>query len=131
MTDPTRTVALRDERDVAAARNAAARACDEAGAKALRKVRFVTAVSEIARNAIDHGGGGSIEIRLSLSPRRITALCVDDGPGIANMDLALTDGYSTARSMGKGLGGARRLVDRFEMRNRPEGGLEVWMSSAL
>lgn len=128
---PTRTVPLRVERDIAAARSAVSRACDSLGAGALRKVRFVTAVSEIARNAVDHGGGGEMRIDVQERPPRIQVRCIDDGPGIADIEGAMQDGFTTARSMGKGLGGARRLVDRFEIRNRPEGGLEVTMSSAL
>lgn len=125
------TVPLRVERDIAAARSAVSRACDSLKAGALRKTRFMTAVSEIARNALDHGGGGSLEIETLGMPPRIYVRCIDDGPGIPDIDAAMRDGFSTARSMGKGLGGARRLVDQFEIRNRPEGGLEIRMSSAL
>ncbi|PYE85598.1 ATP-binding protein [Pseudoroseicyclus aestuarii] len=126
-----RRIELKAERDIAAARSAVSRACDELQASALRKVRFVTAVSEIARNALEHGGGGTLEISASRAPRRIAVLCHDNGPGILDIDQAMRDGFTTAGSMGKGLGGARRLVDRFEIRNRPEGGVEVRMSSQV
>ncbi|KAF0676681.1 ATP-binding protein [Profundibacterium mesophilum] len=124
-------VALRDEHDIALARREVAKACDRLKAGALRKVRFITAVSEIVRNAVDHGGGGQIEIDVDQANKMITVRCTDTGPGIPDMDLAMKDGYSSARSMGKGLGGAKRLVDRFRIENRPEGGIEIWMSSRL
>ncbi len=126
-----RHVPLRAERDIALARAAAGQLCDALGSGALRKTRFVTAVSEIARNAVDHGGGGMLVLQGDARRRAIFARCVDDGPGIAEIERALGDGYSTAGSMGKGLGGARRLVDRFELGNRPEGGLWVELRSSL
>jgi serine/threonine-protein kinase RsbT len=101
------------------------------GVGSLRKVRFVTAVSEIVRNAVDHGGGGEIHIYALERPRRIAVRCVDSGPGIADIEAAMADGFSTARSMGKGLGGARRLVDQFTIAPRPEGGIIVEMLASV
>ncbi|MGR3593582.1 MAG: ATP-binding protein [Limimaricola soesokkakensis] len=126
---PAGRVELRQERDVAAARIAVSKAMDALGARALRKTRFVTAVSEIARNALDHGGGGVLEIYRLDRPRRIMIRCSDQGPGIANIDQAMTDGFSTARSMGKGLGGARRLVDAFRIESRVGAGTTIEMEA--
>nr|WP_306467257.1 ATP-binding protein [Limimaricola sp. G21655-S1] len=120
---------MRQERDVAAARIAVSKAMDALGARALRKTRFVTAVSEIARNALDHGGGGVLEIYRLDRPRRIMIRCIDQGPGIADIDQAMTDGFSTARSMGKGLGGARRLVDAFRIESRVGAGTTIEMEA--
>nr|WP_221188827.1 ATP-binding protein [Limimaricola variabilis] len=120
---------MRQERDVAAARLAVSRVMDAMGARALRKTRFVTAVSEIARNALDHGGGGVIEVWRLDRPARIMIRCRDEGPGIADIDQAMTDGFSTARSMGKGLGGARRLVEAFRIDSRPGVGTTVEMEA--
>lgn len=126
---PAGRVELRQERDVAAARIAVSKAMDALGARALRKTRFVTAVSEIARNALDHGGGGVLEIYRLDRPRRIMIRCIDQGPGIADIDQAMTDGFSTARSMGKGLGGARRLVDAFRIESRAGAGTTIEMEA--
>ncbi|WP_370161042.1 ATP-binding protein, partial [Limimaricola soesokkakensis] len=111
------------------ARIAVSKAMDALGARALRKTRFVTAVSEIARNALDHGGGGVLEIYRLDRPRRIMIRCSDQGPGIADIDQAMTDGFSTARSMGKGLGGARRLVDAFRIESRVGAGTTIEMEA--
>ena len=127
--EPAARVELRQERDVAAARIAVSRAMDAMGARALRKTRFVTAVSEIARNALDHGGGGVLEVYRLERPLRIMSRCRDEGPGIADLDQAMTDGFSTARSMGKGLGGARRLVEAFRIESRPGSGTTVEMEA--
>lgn len=128
---PVATVPLRDERDIAAARLAVSRQMDLMGVRALRKVRFVTAVSEIVRNAVDHGGGGEMKIFVQERPSQIWVRCTDDGPGIPDVDEALRDGFTTARSMGKGLGGAKRLVDSFEITNRDSGGTIVEISATL
>lgn len=127
--EPAARVELRQERDVAAARLAVSRVMDAMGARALRKTRFVTAVSEIARNALDHGGGGVIEVWRLDRPAQIMIRCRDEGPGIADIDQAMTDGFSTARSMGKGLGGARRLVEAFRIDSRPGVGTTVEMEA--
>lgn len=128
---PAGRVELRQERDVAASRIAVSKAMDALGARALHKTRFVTAVSEIARNALDHGGGGVIEIYRFEHPRRIIIRCSDKGPGIADIEQAMTDGFSTARGMGKGLGGARRLVDAFRIESRPGAGTTIDMEANL
>ena len=128
---PVATVPLRGERDIAVARIAVSRALDGLGAGTLAKVRFVTAVSEIVRNAVMHGGGGEIAIFAENRPRTIRVRCTDQGPGISDVERALQDGFSTARSMGKGLGGARRLVDRFDLRSTPGQGTTVEMTTKL
>jgi serine/threonine-protein kinase RsbT len=125
------TVPLERERDIAAARIAVSKVLDQLGAKTLAKVRFVTAVSEIARNAVVHGLGGAMEISVLDRPPGIHVRCTDSGPGIPDVDRAMADGYSTAGSLGKGLGGARRLVDRFLIENRPGGGTIIELTSHL
>ncbi len=115
----TSEVVLNVERDVAVARRAVSKAMDAIGAKATLKTRFVTAVSEIARNALVHGGGG---VLLVFSDGDVVYIeCRDDGAGIPDIDAALRDGFSTAKSLGKGLGGAKRLVARFEIETSSEG----------
>jgi serine/threonine-protein kinase RsbT len=79
------------------------------------RTKFVTAASELGRNALVHGGGGTMSLTEMHQNGRFGLKLVfeDSGPGIENVERALTDGFTTARSMGLGLGGARRLVNEF------------------
>ncbi|GIF45508.1 serine/threonine-protein kinase RsbT [Asanoa ferruginea] len=81
------------------------------------QTKLVTAASELARNTLVYGGGGGAEVTLVDNGRRkgIRIVFADDGPGIADLDLALTDGYTTGGGLGLGLSGARRLVDEFDI----------------
>ncbi|WP_328464289.1 ATP-binding protein [Actinoplanes sp. NBC_00393] len=79
------------------------------------QTKLVTAASELARNTLVYGGGGTVEVSRVRNERRagIRIVFADQGPGIADLDLALTDGYTTGGGLGLGLSGARRLVDEF------------------
>jgi serine/threonine-protein kinase RsbT len=79
------------------------------------QTKLVTAASELARNTLVYGGGGTVEVSRADNGRRqgIRIVFADEGPGIADLDLALTDGYTTGGGLGLGLSGARRLVDEF------------------
>jgi serine/threonine-protein kinase RsbT len=81
------------------------------------QTKLVTAASELARNTLVYGGGGSVEVTLVDNGRRkgIRIVFADQGPGIADLDLAFTDGYTTGGGLGLGLSGARRLVDEFDI----------------
>ncbi|MET0419617.1 MAG: anti-sigma regulatory factor [Actinoplanes sp.] len=81
------------------------------------QTKIVTAASELARNTLVYGGGGAVEVARVDSGRRqgIRILFTDQGPGIADLDLAFTDGYTTGGGLGLGLSGARRLVDEFDI----------------
>ena len=81
------------------------------------QTKLVTAASELARNTLVYGGGGTVEVSSIDNGRRkgIRIVFADQGPGIADLDLALTDGYTTGGGLGLGLSGARRLVDEFEI----------------
>ena len=81
------------------------------------QTKLVTAASELARNTLVHGGGGRAEVEpVSNGSRRgIRIRFVDEGPGIADIDRALTDGYSSGGGLGLGLSGARRLMDEFQL----------------
>ncbi|WGS54979.1 anti-sigma regulatory factor (plasmid) [Paraburkholderia sp. D15] len=83
----------------------------------LERTKFVTAASELARNTLVHGKGGTLTIsEVSQAGRTGIKLVFEDaGPGIPDIERALEDGFSTAKSMGLGLGGARRLVSEFEI----------------
>jgi serine/threonine-protein kinase RsbT len=81
------------------------------------QTKLVTAASELARNTLVYGGGGTVEVDRIDNGRRsgIRVVFADQGPGIADLDLALTDGYTTGTGLGLGLSGARRLVDEFDI----------------
>ncbi|WP_067494396.1 ATP-binding protein [Actinoplanes sp. TFC3] len=81
------------------------------------QTKVVTAASELARNTLVYGGGGSVEVLRVENGRRagVKIVFADQGPGIPDLDLALTDGYTTGGGLGLGLSGARRLVDEFEI----------------
>lgn len=91
------------------------------------QTKLVTAASELARNTIKYGGGGEVHIAcLSDGVRHGVRLAfADDGPGIADLQRALTDGYTTGAGLGLGLGGAKRLVDEFDIDTRPGEGTVV------
>lgn len=91
------------------------------------QTKIVTAASELARNTLVYGGGG--EARLAIiardGRRGVRAVFHDEGPGIADVQQALTDGYTTGGGLGLGLSGARRLVDEFDMETAPGVGTRV------
>lgn len=124
-------LALQTPEDVTRARAVATRAMESIGASVLKKTRFVTAVSEIARNTVQHGGGGTAEFMTDhlRGERAIIAVFRDTGPGIEDIERALSDRYSTAGGMGLGLGGAKRLSDLFNITSTPGDGCEVRLGS--
>ncbi|MEU5903808.1 anti-sigma regulatory factor [Micromonospora sp. NPDC047527] len=91
------------------------------------QTKVVTAASELARNTLVYGGGGSVEVTIVDNGRRkgVRIVFADSGPGIADLDLALTDGYTTGGGLGLGLSGSRRLVDDFEIETSPETGTRI------
>lgn len=98
------------------------------GLSLVDQTKVVTAASELARNALVHGGGGAARVEVVTSTAGRTGVRIDvtdDGPGIADVDLALTDGWSTGDGLGLGLSGARRLVDEFELTSKPGNGTSV------
>jgi serine/threonine-protein kinase RsbT len=91
------------------------------------QTKIVTAASELARNTLVYGGGGSVEVSRVDNGRRpgIRIVFADEGPGIADLDLAFTDGYTTGSGLGLGLSGARRLVDEFDIDTAPGRGTSI------
>jgi serine/threonine-protein kinase RsbT len=81
------------------------------------QTKMVTAASELARNALTYGGGGRAEIEvLTSGPKRgLRVVFIDQGPGIPNVADAMRDGFTTGNGLGLGLGGAKRLVNEFEI----------------
>jgi len=100
----------------------------KSGLSLVDQTKVVTAASELARNALVHGGGGLARVEVvtsDLGRNGIRVGFTDEGPGIADVDLALTDGWSSGDGLGLGLSGARRLVDEFELTAKPGSGTSV------
>ena len=100
----------------------------KSGLSLVDQTKVVTAASELARNALVHGGGGLARVDVvtsALGRNGIRIGFTDEGPGIADVDLALTDGWSSGDGLGLGLSGARRLVDEFELTSKPGSGTSV------
>jgi serine/threonine-protein kinase RsbT len=119
---------VRSDVDLMAVREAARGAAAEAGFSLVNQTKLVTAVSELARNALVHGGGGMARVEVVTSGTGKPGVRIDftdDGPGIADVDLALTDGWTSGDGLGLGLSGARRLVDEFELNSKPGSGTSV------
>ncbi len=106
--------------DVVLVRQRAREHSQRVGLSLLETTKLVTAASELARNALEHGGGGRAEIELiAAGPRRgIQMVFIDEGPGIVDLDQALTDGFTTGKGLGLGLSGSRRLVNEFEIESK-------------
>jgi serine/threonine-protein kinase RsbT len=100
----------------------------ECGLSLVDQTKLVTAASELARNTLVHGGGGKARVEVVRSARGRAGVrvdFVDEGSGIADVELALTDGWSSGSGLGLGLPGARRLVDEFELTSAPDTGTSV------
>lgn len=99
----------------------------EVGLSLVDQTKIVTAASELARNTLDYGGGGRVIFEnISDGMRRGLRLTFDDsGPGIADVQLALKDGYTTGNGLGLGLGGAKRLCNEFSIESQPGAGTRI------
>ena len=117
---------LRDDADLARLRHRLRALAEARGADAWQTVRLLTVASELGRNCVVHGGGGHCLVEVpDASAPEVRLTFVDAGPGIADPEAALVDGYSSAGSLGLGLGGSRRLADRFELDSAPGRGTRV------
>jgi serine/threonine-protein kinase RsbT len=113
----TETLELRSAADVVSVRQAVRTWAIEAGFSLVDQTKMVTAASELARNTIDYGGGGTATLDLIIEgPRRgLRVVFEDTGPGIADIQQAMTDHFTTGNGLGLGLGGAKRLVNEFNI----------------
>ncbi len=121
------SIAVRIEQDVVMARQAVRKLAQDCGMRLIDQTKLVTAVSELARNTVVYGGGGDMDWSIVDEGTR-TGLCLtfrDEGPGIADIKLALTDGWTSGGGLGLGLTGARRLVDEFELESAPGIGTRI------
>jgi len=122
----TEKLPVETSEDVVRVRQAVRAWAVELGFSLVDQTKIVTAASELARNTLDYGGGGTVEIEALAAPQRGVRLTfADQGPGIADIEAALRDGYTTGNGLGLGLGGARRLVNEFDIHTRPGEGTRV------
>jgi serine/threonine-protein kinase RsbT len=118
---------LKNEHDIVLGRQAVRRLAQDQGFSLVDQTKLVTAASELARNAVVYGGGGELkwEILTNGTKRGVRLIFQDQGPGIGDLDLALTDGWSSGSGLGLGLTGARRLVNEFELQSALGAGTRV------
>jgi serine/threonine-protein kinase RsbT len=121
------TLSIKSSEDVVRVRQVARELAVAQGLSLVDQTKIVTAASELARNTLDHGGGGTVRLEaLSKEARKGLRLIFEDqGPGIPDIDLALKDGYTTGGGLGLGLSGAKRLSNEFEIFSRVGEGTRV------
>ena len=115
------------EQDVVLARQVARKLATECGMRLIDLTKLVTAVSELARNTMVYGGGGDMDWQILDENARTGLRLVfrDEGPGIPDIKLAMTDGWTSGSGLGLGLTGAKRLVDEFELDTAPGQGTRI------
>ena len=118
---------IRSSEDIVAVRQQVRARAVEIGLGLVDQTKVVTAASELARNTLIHGGGGWSVLELIENPGRrgVRLTFEDNGPGIADIDRALQDGFSTGSGLGLGLGGAKRLSNEFEITSAPGAGTKI------
>lgn len=118
---------LRTEEDVVRVRHLVRQWATQAGFNLVEQTKLITAASELGRNTLVHGGGGTVEFTaLDDGPRRgVRVTFIDHGPGIPDIEKALRDGFTTGGGLGLGLGGAKRLVNQFDIQSRVGEGTRV------
>ena len=118
---------LRTEHDIVGARQAVRKMTLELGFSLVDQTKMVTAASELARNTVIYGGGGVLqwEMLLDGAKKGLRLTFKDEGPGIPDMALAMTDGWTSGSGLGMGLSGAKRLVNEFDIDTKPGKGTRV------
>lgn len=122
------SIPVRSSEDVVKVRQAVRSRAMDLGFSLVEQTKIVTAASELARNTLTYGGGGEARLeRLYDGPKRMGLRLTfeDRGPGISNIELALTDGYTTGGGLGLGLGGAKKLSHEFDIWSQPGAGTRV------
>jgi serine/threonine-protein kinase RsbT len=118
---------IRTTEDIVSVRQAVRKKAISLGFGLVDQTKVVTASSELARNTLDYGGGGTAHLEILENDRRtgLRLIFEDQGPGIADIDLALSDGFTSGSGMGLGLGGSKRLSHEFEIQSAPGAGTRV------
>ena len=123
----TDALPIRSEQDIVLARQAVRKLTQSLSFSLVDQTKMVTAASELARNTLIYGGGGSLVWETLSDGARVGLRLTfkDEGPGIADVGLALTDGWTSGSGLGLGLSGAKRLVNEFEIDSKPGCGTRV------
>jgi serine/threonine-protein kinase RsbT len=123
-------VPLRSSDDVVRVRQAVRARAIAAGFSLVDQTKIVTAASEIGRNTVDYGGGGTLRIEVLRDGQRrgVRLTFTDQGPGIADIATAMKDGYTTGHGLGLGLSGAKRLCNEFDIKSTPGQGTMVMLA---
>jgi serine/threonine-protein kinase RsbT len=118
---------LRSDEDVVALRKHVRERAVAIALSLVDQTKLVTAASELARNTLKYGGGGMVYLDVLTDGFRkgVGLIFIDNGPGIADLDMALRDGFTTGGGLGLGLGGSKRLVDEFDIDSRAGEGTAV------
>lgn len=121
------TIPVANEADVVKVRQAVRTFAVEIKLSLVDQTKVVTAASELGRNLLIYGGGGEVRLEIvKIGPRQGTRIVFEDrGPGIPDIEQAMRDGFTSGSGMGLGLGGARRLVNEFEIISKPGEGTRV------
>jgi serine/threonine-protein kinase RsbT len=121
---------IRSSDDVVRVRQRTRVLATEAGLSLVDQTKIITAASELARNTLDHGGGGEVRIELLDNGARkgVQLVFQDRGPGIPDLQAALSDGFTTGGGLGLGLGGARRLSNDFSIESKIGQGTKVMIA---
>lgn len=132
-TASTMRLPIASDTDLAWVRQQVRQSAADLGFNLVQQTKLVTAASELARNTLVHGGGGHMEMTVLAegAHRGLRLSFVDAGPGIRDVELAMTDGYTTGNGLGLGLSGAKRLVKEFALDTRPGQGTTVTITDWL
>ncbi len=126
MPTTTETLPIKNGDDIVRVRQKVRVRAVEVGLSLVDQTKLITAASELARNALDYGKGGHADIETIAELKRgVRIVFRDKGPGIADIQQALTDGFTSGNGLGHGLGGAKRLVDDFHIQSHPGEGTTV------
>jgi serine/threonine-protein kinase RsbT len=123
----TEKLPVQTAEDIVRVRQAVRAWAVQLGFNLVDQTKIVTAASELARNTLVYGGGGTVELESLTEAKRVglRLTFADQGPGIADVERALRDGFTTGSGLGLGLGGAKRLCNEFEIRSQPGAGTTV------
>ena len=126
-TSRTELLDIRSSDDVVKVRQQTRVLATEAGLSLVDQTKIITAASELARNALDYGGGGAVQMQVLQKDGRwgVQLTFEDKGPGITDVEAALKDGFTTGTGLGLGLGGARRLSNEFSIESKLGAGTKV------
>lgn len=127
--EKTATMPVKAAEDVVRVRQAVRTQAIELGFSLVDQTKLVTAASEIARNTLEYGGGGTMQLQALRDGirRGLRLTFTDEGPGIADLALAMKDGYTSGGGLGLGLSGAKRLSNEFDIRSTPGKGTTVML----